>query len=172
MVLVAALGVGSSWVHEYQRSMANFANARPGVISTTFPIRMRYFALAGPYLGSLMLAAAGLRFIRPRPPHRQLHRSSSFIILASFILGLAITLLTILLWEMLRPQGEIRMTLFLFFMTNRMIDHTAPVIAGGCLSHALAGGWRRRRARDWIDGFVEFLAVAWFFVYLLMQLNI
>jgi hypothetical protein len=169
MVLVAALGVGSKWVHEYQQSMANFANARLGV---TWSITMRYFTLAGPFLASLMLAAGGLRFLRPRPTHRRLLRSSSFIILASFILGLVITLLTILLYEMFRPSGQIRMTLFLCFMTHRMIDHTAPVIAGGCLSHALSGGWCRRRGRDWLDAFVETLAAAWLSVSLLLQLNV
>jgi hypothetical protein len=87
-----------------------FANARTGVISTTFPITTRYFALAGPFLVSLILTGGGLRLLRPRPTYRRLLRSSSFIIFASVLLGLAITLLTILLSEMFRPPGQIRMT--------------------------------------------------------------
>lgn len=172
MVLVAAVGIGSKWVHDYQQSMVNFANARPGVLSTTWPITMRYFTLAGPFLASLMLAAGGLRFLRPRPNRRRLLRSSSVIILASFILGLAVTLLTIVLYEISRPPGQIRMTLFLCFMTHRMIDHTAPVIAGGCLANALSGGWCRRRGRDWLDAFAEVLAAVWLSVSLLLQLSI
>jgi hypothetical protein len=89
MVLVAAVGVGSKWVHEYQQSMAYFANSRPGVLSVTRSITMRYFTLAGPFLASLMLAASGLRFLRPRPTHRRLLRSSSFIILG-FLDGTAV----------------------------------------------------------------------------------
>ncbi len=172
MVLVAAVGVGSKWVHDYQQSMVNFANSRPGVLSVTWSITMRYFTLAGPFLASLMLAAGVLRFLKPRPTRRRLLRSSSFIILASFILGLAITLLTIFLYEMFRPPGQIRMTLFLCFMTHRMIDHTASVIAGACLSYALSGGWCRRRDRDWLDAFVEVLAAVWLSVSLLLQLSI
>ena len=161
IALVAAVALGLAWVQAYQRSMA----AATGGVAGWFSVPIRYFGPIAPFLATLAVCLFGLRLLPPRPPRRQLARSPGFAALASSLLGLIITAATVAITTLVRRSS----TLYLFFITMRTINYSAPVIAGAWLALALSGRSWRRTERDWIEFLAIAVGVGWLLLFLACQ---
>lgn len=172
MILVGALAIAMGWVAAYWRSMAAFGGALGRGASVGFTIPIRYFGVLGPFLVTSTLATFGMRLLRPHPSWRRLARLPGFMVGAAVLLGLFITLVTVLTNELSRPLGRVRTSLYLVFLTMRTINYTAPVIAGVWLALGMSGCWHRRLARDWLERFAIFLGICWLCLAVAMQVNL
>ncbi|QDV32407.1 hypothetical protein [Tautonia plasticadhaerens] len=168
MALVAAAAVGLMLARVYQASMDSAVSDSNGAL--TFPLRIRWFGRPAPLLASLTLALLALRFVAPRPRYRRLVRSPGFAACYGAALGLAITVLTVLLEWGTGYLGYSRPRFYPHFLMMRSVSFSAPSVASAWLVLGLLGEWRHR-GRDWIEVGGIVLGVGWLALFAATQLN-
>lgn len=168
IALVAAVALGLAWAQAYQRSMRAIAAATGGAV-LSFSVPIRYFGPLAPFLATLAVCLFGLRLLPPRPPRPQLARSPGFAALASSLLGLIITAATVALSEAVAALGLGYSTVYLFHITMRTINYSAPVIAGAWLALALSGRPWRRIERDWVELLAISVGMGWLLLFMASQ---
>jgi hypothetical protein len=168
ITLVAAVALGLAWVQAYQRSMRAIAAATGGAV-LSFSVPIRYFGPIAPFLATLAVCLFGLRLLQPRPTRRQLARSLGFAALASSLLGLIITAATVAISEAVATLGRGSSTVYLFHITMRTVNYSAPVVAGAWLVLALSGRPLRRTGRDWIEFLAISVGMGWLLLFIACQ---